>query len=194
MSSRFSGYVRDKHDFYVEPAWCMEALLDSVKLHGPIHDPCCGRGTIPTVASQRGYRASGADLVDHTGVGLYPAQDFLTDQRIYTNIVTNPPYRQAHVIAEQHLCRDKPRCSSPCSSCARSGGTRCSRPALWSRCWCFRAGRQCRRGLCWSNSGRASAAMARLTICGSCSGRRATVACRRRSTGSRLKSFKPAAE
>src|SRR5215467_11482944 len=98
MSSRFSGYVRDEHDYYVEPAWCVEVLFDRVTFTGPIHDPCCGRGTIPAVASQHGYRTSGADLVNHTGVGVCREQDFLTDECKYANIVTNPPYRHAHAI------------------------------------------------------------------------------------------------
>jgi hypothetical protein len=78
-------------DFYVEPAWCVEAFFEACQLTGPIHDPCCGSGTIPTVARQYGYEATGADLVDR-GIGA-PQIDFLQDTTRRAALVFNAPYK-----------------------------------------------------------------------------------------------------
>ena len=101
---RSSGYARYPHDWYVEPEDCINALFDAMPVlgHKGIHDPCCGLGTIPKVASQREWRATGADLVDRAQ-GNYPVRDFLTDDRIYPNIVTNPPFSLSVAIVRHGL-------------------------------------------------------------------------------------------
>lgn len=88
MGERPSEYERDVNDWYVEPAWCVQVLLDRVRFTGSIHDPCCGSGTIPQVTG-----GTGGDLVDR-GFG-YPVADFLLDGVTYENIVMNPPYGKA---------------------------------------------------------------------------------------------------
>lgn len=92
-NARSSGYDRNANDWYVEPTDCVLALFDaipSLEYHG-IHDPCCGMGTIPEAAAGRGWKATGADLIDRAS-GRYPVRDFLTDDQTYPNIVTNPPF------------------------------------------------------------------------------------------------------
>lgn len=96
MGERDSGYTRDGDDWYVEPRWAVEALRNRQLLIGPVHDPCCGMGTIPDV-----FSGTGSDLVDR-GFG-YPVRDFLTDTTDYVNIVTNPPYGKAQQIIEHAL-------------------------------------------------------------------------------------------
>lgn len=96
MGERPSEYERDVNDWYVEPAWCVQALSRHLSLYGAIHDPCCGLGTIPQVTG-----GTGADLIDR-GFG-YPVRDFMTDDRMYDNIITNPPYGIAQAVIERAL-------------------------------------------------------------------------------------------
>lgn len=96
MGERPSEYDRDKNDWYIEPAWCVSALREHCELSGLIHDPCCGIGTIPKMLG-----ATGADITDR-GFG-YEVQDFLQENRMFDNIVTNPPYNIAQAIIEHAL-------------------------------------------------------------------------------------------
>jgi hypothetical protein len=103
-NARSSGYDRNADDWYVESADCVTALLNAVpelEFHS-IHDPCCGMGTIPAVIAARGWKATGADLVDRAN-GKYPVQDFLTDTCPYDNIVTNPPFSLSVPIVRHAL-------------------------------------------------------------------------------------------
>jgi hypothetical protein len=82
---------RQKHDFYIEPDWCVDQLFVTVRFRGPIHDPCCGRNIV--LAAQRaGYEASGADLVDR-GFGETGVR-FQEDLRPRTTLVLNSPSGQ----------------------------------------------------------------------------------------------------
>jgi hypothetical protein len=93
MASRHSGYPRDKNDFYLEPDWCVEQMLDAVSFDGAIHDPCCGIGTIVSAAQRRGIAATGADLIDRAE-GRFPVVDFFADTAVRENIVSNPPFHR----------------------------------------------------------------------------------------------------
>lgn len=88
---------RWSRDWYVEPAWCVVALFESVHFIGPIHDPAAGAGTIVEVGRALGYEATGSDIVARGfcegGV------DFLTDFTPRRSIVTNPPF----VLAEAFI-------------------------------------------------------------------------------------------
>ena len=103
MGERHSKHIRDKYDWYVEPEWCIDRLFNSVKFDGRIHDPCCGMGTIPRVASKHGYLAFGSDIVVR-GYG-WEKEDFLKagERRVIHNVVTNPPYKIAQAIIEKAL-------------------------------------------------------------------------------------------
>lgn len=103
-NARSSGYDRNTHDWYVEPANCVDALFDVMPGLGVlgIHDPCCGMGTIPAVATKRGWYATGADIVDRANT-QYPVRDFLSDEREYSNIVTNPPFALSVKIVRRAL-------------------------------------------------------------------------------------------
>ena len=100
-----SGYQRDPHDWYVEPAWTVELLADRVRFQGGIHDPCCGKGTIPQVFRQRGQGASGNDIM-YRGWGRMDTElDFREDHREYFNVVSNPPYGLAETFVWHYLDR-----------------------------------------------------------------------------------------
>jgi hypothetical protein len=82
-------YDRSDNDWYVEPRWCIERLIENVKFEGVIHDPACGAGKIPKTFNEHGYATTGSDIKDR---GYGEIQDFFRDIRIRDNIVTNPPY------------------------------------------------------------------------------------------------------
>lgn len=105
--SKAAGRERDDYDWYIEPDWCVELLIQKVSFDGPIHDPACGSGTIPQVLKDHGWAATGSDIVDR-GYG-YRCTDFLAEEILYDNIVTNPPYRQAAAFVKRALqvCRGK---------------------------------------------------------------------------------------
>lgn len=98
-------YDRDEHDFYVDPPWCTELLLDHENFEGTVWDPACGSGTIPEALRRRGILYDGSDLVDR-GYGR-SGVDFLAPVMPVPscdNIVTNPPYGKG-VLAEAFIRR-----------------------------------------------------------------------------------------
>jgi hypothetical protein len=92
---------------YVDPQWCAGALfwgeifaggaedvsliahIGHVYRPGHIHDPCSGTGNIVKAARRAGYQATGSDLVPRDGS---PPVDFLRSQRVYDNLIFNPPH------------------------------------------------------------------------------------------------------
>lgn len=94
------GYVRDGLDYYVEPEWTVDLLLDEEKFDGSIWDPACGSGTIIRACKKRRMAASGSDIA---GRG-YHRFDFLSPGRSWvSNIICNPPYVLAQEFAEKAL-------------------------------------------------------------------------------------------
>lgn len=83
--------ARANDDWYVETPPCVHSLFDAVQFEGVIHDPCCGGGTIPKVARERGYIADGSDLRNR-GFGVGDV-DFFQDHSPRENIISNPPYK-----------------------------------------------------------------------------------------------------
>ncbi len=111
-----SGYARVADDWYVEQEWAVARLFDVERFAGALHDPACGKGTIPLMARAYGYRATGSDLVDlrkrgSAGIpGLTGGVDFLArGGRRVDNIVSNPPYRldTAFALKALQLARRK---------------------------------------------------------------------------------------
>jgi hypothetical protein len=97
---RHSGYARADKDFYVEPRWCVELLLDQVRFDGEVLDPCCGSGTIPSVCLSRGIPARGSDIADR---GFGEMRDLFTIAEPVDNIISNPPYKIAESCARHML-------------------------------------------------------------------------------------------
>jgi hypothetical protein len=89
-------WAKHKDNWYVEPSWTVDALFRDVSFDGEIHDPCCGKGTIPDAAVNAGYVITCADVVDRGASKWWgPAFeriDYQNDERMYDNIVTNPPF------------------------------------------------------------------------------------------------------
>ena len=96
-NARGSGYARNAHDWYVEPKWSIDALLDVETFSGFTHDPACGGGNIPEAFRSRGLLAGGSDIVDR---GYGEQKDFLSPLWLHlespiANIVCNPPFNLA---------------------------------------------------------------------------------------------------
>ena len=104
MSTRHSGRPRAIGDFYVEPAWADAALFATLPNLTALHDPCCGLGTIVDAARACGITATGADITDRAD-GRFAVRDFLSDQGVYPNVITNPPFALAVRIAEHALAQ-----------------------------------------------------------------------------------------
>lgn len=93
--------TRAANDWYVEPEWAVEGLLDVQRFSGLVWDPACGKGTIPRVFRRHGHETMGTDLVDR---GLGASQDFLkTEGWPVDNIVCNPPFNLAEPFLRHAL-------------------------------------------------------------------------------------------
>jgi hypothetical protein len=104
--SRHSGYARDGDDWYVEPGWEVDQLLDAIDFSvNYIWDPACGQGTILESCwkhSRKPYGVFGSDIVDRgSEYGSFALSDFLRDdppERVRSlicpelAIICNPPY------------------------------------------------------------------------------------------------------
>ena len=93
-----SGYERVGSDFYVEPAWAVEALFNAERFAGSVYDPAVGTGTIVEVARKRGFTSFGTDIHDRRGVLDFRKLDFLNGAgcpQSSDNVICNPPYADA---------------------------------------------------------------------------------------------------
>lgn len=107
-------WERDELDWYVEPVAATEALLRVERFVGPVWDPCCGGGNIPTALGAAGCQVVGTDIVRRFPSEITPAWWWGTfdfrDARASldgqppslpfpewhaTNIVMNPPFFRA---------------------------------------------------------------------------------------------------
>jgi hypothetical protein len=84
------NYDREKDDFYSTPSEATQALCDREKFKGDIWECACGDGAMSKVLIDNGCKVYSSDLIDR-GYGETPV-DFLKSNKIYDNIVTNPPF------------------------------------------------------------------------------------------------------
>ena len=89
---------RQKDDYYSTPAPTTQALLRVEKFIGQIWEPCCGEGHIAEVLIDAGHDVAASDLVDR-GYGE-SGIDALFEYPAVSNIITNPPYKNALEFAE----------------------------------------------------------------------------------------------
>lgn len=99
--------ARQANDWYREPAWAVDALLDAERFVGSIHDPACGAGMIPDRCRARDLYATGSDIVDRgwPDVGILDfaaaAPDDFSDRP--DNIICNPPFELAECFIDHAL-------------------------------------------------------------------------------------------
>jgi hypothetical protein len=99
-----AGYPRQKHNWYVEEEAAVEALVANEPFTGAIHDPACGKGTIPTVFARHGYAVSGSDKVDR-GYGAGGIDYLSATPQSFDNIVSNPPYFKEEGLIERFILK-----------------------------------------------------------------------------------------
>lgn len=104
-SARQIPRERAADDFYCEPAWAVDALLEAERFVEWVYDPACGRGNIPERCKARGLKVLASDLVSR-GYGHTPL-NFLTHQPLEdaapTNIICNPPFELAEYFIKRSL-------------------------------------------------------------------------------------------
>jgi hypothetical protein len=105
VDSAISAVPRERstNDWYVEPEWAIDGLLDVQRFAGSVWDPACGAGTICKVFARHGFEAVGSDIEDR---GFGGVQDFLDKNFSFVNvdnIVTNPPFSLAEVFLARAL-------------------------------------------------------------------------------------------
>jgi hypothetical protein len=86
---RCSGYPRNENNFYVEPRWAVDIMLDAVAFDGEVLDPCCGIGTIVSACLDRGIPARGSDIAER---GFGTVRDMFSITEPVDNIISNFPY------------------------------------------------------------------------------------------------------
>jgi len=91
-SSRNDGPRADA-DFYPTPRIAITSLLNQEKFNGNIFEPACGAGHISKVLKEYNYTVISSDLVNR-GYGDF-FETFLTCNKRFDNIVTNPPFNLA---------------------------------------------------------------------------------------------------
>ena len=91
---------RDPYDFYPTPRGVTEALLQVEQFSTSVWEPCCGDGAISKVLKEAGYNVVSTDLIDR---GYGEIEDFLTSERLVSDIITNPPFEKAEEFARKAL-------------------------------------------------------------------------------------------
>jgi len=88
-------WARHPQDWYVEPAWCCDALFAKIQFEGTVCDPCCGLGRVLDAAARAGLRTFGMDIVPRGAHERHQfrAADFFSETRRHPNIACNPPYK-----------------------------------------------------------------------------------------------------
>ena len=110
MADGLSTYDRESDDWYVEPRWSVDLLLDHVDFSPGAYDPACGLGTIPEALKARGLESAGSDITDRSQ-GRYRVRDFLgpvSRPDWWPNIITNPPYAKCVQFIERGLHELRP--------------------------------------------------------------------------------------
>jgi hypothetical protein len=98
--SHTSDHPRHLEDWYVEPRFTVEQLLDAETFEGEVLDPCCGGGTIVSICRSRGIPARGSDIVDR---GFGEVRDLFSITDKVDNIISNVPYGIAELCARHML-------------------------------------------------------------------------------------------
>lgn len=93
---RASGYERNADDWYVEPAWAVDSLIQAErKFVGTVLDPCCGGGNIVTRLEMAGIRAFGGDIKPRWSRAVIHSFDGSLEGYQPDSVVSNPPYNLA---------------------------------------------------------------------------------------------------
>ena len=82
---------RIDNDFYPTPEIAISKLLEKESFEGNIWECACGDGAISKILIEKKYNVYSSDLINRgygeTGI------DFLKTNKIFDNIITNPPFK-----------------------------------------------------------------------------------------------------
>jgi len=83
----------DGPDYFPTPSWATKALIENEHFDGDIWECACGDGAMSKVLENTGNPVYSSDLYPrpYGEAGV----DFLTEDRVAANIITNPPYNSA---------------------------------------------------------------------------------------------------
>jgi hypothetical protein len=88
-------------DFFPTPSWATYALIDNEKFSGDIWECACGNGAMSKVLEKTTSSVASSDLYNR-GFGE-SGHDFVTTERKFDNIITNPPYNSAEGFVHSGL-------------------------------------------------------------------------------------------
>jgi hypothetical protein len=88
-------------DFYPTPKWATHVLADNENFDGDIWECACGDGAMSNILLEKGYDVTSSDLYDR-GYGT-AGVDFLKENRVVDNIITNPPFHSAEAFVHAGL-------------------------------------------------------------------------------------------
>jgi hypothetical protein len=91
----------DGPDFFPTPPWATFALIEKEHFEGEIWECACGDGAMSLVLEHASKNVVSSDLYDR-GFGEI-GYDFVTTDRTFDNIVTNPPYNSAEGFVRSGL-------------------------------------------------------------------------------------------
>lgn len=104
-------WVRHPDDWYVEPAWCNDALFAAVQFKGVVVDPACGMGRVLDAAKRAGLKTIGHDIADRGARAnhIFAQTNFFGDEtdHQYDNIASNPPYKYDEAFLTEALKRSR---------------------------------------------------------------------------------------
>jgi len=92
-------------DFFPTPSWATHALMDNERFVGDVWEPACGDGAMAKVIEEYGHTVFASDLYDR-GYGT-GGVDFLQNDNIADNIITNPPYNSAESFVSAGLRKSR---------------------------------------------------------------------------------------
>ncbi len=98
------GYSRAEGDFYTEPRWTVELLIEAENYSGRVWDPACGHRTIERAFAARNYPIISSDVARRPNAAQI---DFLKVRPGHIDtvdhIVCNPPYSLTAEFVETAL-------------------------------------------------------------------------------------------
>ena len=90
--SNHTDKERQTQDYYATDPKCVNELLEVEHFNRNILEPCCGEGHISKELEKHGYVVTSTDLIDR---GYGDIKDLLSYEHWHSDIITNPPYKNA---------------------------------------------------------------------------------------------------
>lgn len=103
------SYGREEHDWYTEPRWVVDLLIDAERYQGAVWDPAGGHGTIKRAFAAINHPIKSTDIVDRPGAlgGIDFLQATEGREQMVDHIVCNPPFSltESFVLKAMRMAR-----------------------------------------------------------------------------------------